>query len=81
MNQQRVSQCASHNETLYLGLSQQELDTPLVLPCGCKTLTLKQLTKSHRCESCDKLYWYSFCLEKIVEEGETWHCEICAACY
>jgi len=81
MNNQRVSQCATHHEQLTDGLSQQELEAPLTLPCGCDTLTFKQLVYSYHCVPCDKLYWYSFCLERIVEEDETWHCEICAACY
>jgi len=81
MSEQRISQCATHSEKLIGRLSQQELAESLTLPCGCKTLTLKQLVRSYHCAPCDKIYWYSFCLERIVEEEETWHCEFCAACY
>ncbi len=81
MNNQRVSQCATHSEKLINGLPAEELDLLLALPCGCDKLTVKQLIHSYHCKPCDKIYWYSFCLERIVEEDETWHCDFCAACY
>ncbi len=81
VKEQRVSKCATHNISKYRELSEKMLNALFTLPCGCEEVALRELISAYTCTSCKKICWYSFCLEKVVSEGETWHCDICGACY
>jgi len=72
--------CTLQNIQAYKRLSERQLDTPLALPCGDTEAPLRELVKGFICSDCGEEYWYSFCWEEVVQEGDTWHCEICREC-
>ena len=74
------AKCTHYQPEKYKGSAEQELDKVYELPCGCEKVPLRKLLKAYTCKNCDKIYWYSFCYEKIVVEDETWHCEFCGTC-
>ena len=75
-----LSVCTIQNIQLYKSLSKPELDALLELPCGDGEAPLRQLVSGFTCSGCHEEYWYSFCWDEVVQEGDTWHCEICHAC-
>ena len=75
-----LSVCAIQNIQAYKHLSEQQLDALLELPCGDTEASLRELVKGFTCPDCDEEYWYSFCWREVVQEGDTWHCEICHVC-
>ena len=76
----QVSGCAIYNIEKYKHLTRKDLDRELTLPCGCETLPMRKVIGSYRCESCDKVYHYSYCYDEIIEEGSNWNCEFCGSC-
>lgn len=77
----RVSKCAQYYADNYAEASERMLDNMIPLPCGCGEVSVRELVSAYTCATCDKVFWYSFCLEQVVEEDMTWHCEICGSCY
>ncbi len=75
-----LSECALYNVEAYKALSAEELDAPRELPCGHGSAPLWQLLKSYACPRCSTGCWYSFCWQQVVQEGNTWHCNICGTC-
>jgi hypothetical protein len=72
--------CTIQNIQTYKNLSDLEFDALLALPCGDTQASLKELVKGYTCSGCGEVYWYSFCWDEVVQEGDTWHCEICHVC-
>ena len=75
-----LSVCAIQNIDVVKSLTEEELEAPQELPCEHEGIPLKNLLKMTRCPECDTPYWYSFCWEMVVQEGNTWHCEDCHEC-
>lgn len=61
-------------------LSNEELKTEHELPCECESVALEDLLSVYHCEECDEPYYYSFCLNQVVEESGFWHCNQCKTC-
>jgi hypothetical protein len=68
--------CTIQNIQTYKNLSDLEFDALLALPCGDTQAPLKELVKGYTCAGCGEEYWYSFCWDEVVQEGNTWHCEM-----
>ena len=75
-----LSKCAKENLDKFNDLSEVILDKNFQLPCGCEETTLKSLINSYTCTHCNTKYLYSFCLDEVVTEESTWHCEFCGSC-
>lgn len=75
-----LSNCAKNNLKKYNDLSKLTLEKVVTLPCECEQTTLKSLLNSYECTACKTKYLYSFCLDEVVSEESTWHCEICGSC-
>ena len=56
-----LSICAIRNIEEYKALSEEELAAEYELPCGCETISLRQLLKGYTCRECGEVYWFSFC--------------------
>jgi hypothetical protein len=80
INVDKYSTCALQNINIVKALSQEELDEEHELPCGCETVKLKDLLNEYECKECMTVYWYSFCLDEVVQDDTTWHCETCGEC-
>lgn len=65
---------------MYKELSKEELDEKYELPCGCEETELRNLIGLYDCKKCGTVYWYSFCWDEVVQDGDTWHCDICGTC-
>lgn len=72
--------CALQNIDIVKNLTEEELAERYELPCGHKNAPLKDLIPGVYCEECAVDYWYSFCWDAVVQEGNTWHCEDCHQC-
>lgn len=77
---EKLSICTLQNIEHYRELSEQELEEKYELSCGCEEVALKELLGEYRCSKCGDVYWYSFCWDEVVQDGLTWHCEICGQC-
>ena len=75
-----LSKCALKHIAKYKDLSDGMLDKHFQLPCGCEEAPLKLLLNSYACIQCNTKYIYSFCLDEVVTEESTWHCEFCGSC-
>jgi len=76
----QLSDCArAHIKTVAL-LTVQRLKQKHELPCGCSSASLKNLLKNHLCHGCDEMYYYSFCLDEVIDENSMWHCDACGSC-
>ena len=75
-----LSVCAIQNIAIYKSLSEAALKALHELPCGHASVPLKQLLGAYTCQGCKEDYWYSFCWDAVVQDGDTWHCEICGTC-
>jgi len=80
LNVEDLTVCAIQNISEYKELSEAELEQKHRLPCECEEVPLEKLLNGHTCRKCGELYWYSFCWDDIVDDGHTWHCEICNQC-
>lgn len=72
--------CAIQNIERYKALTKKELEEKYELPCECEKVSLKNLINDYECQKCTEIYWYSFCLDEVVQDSCTWHCEICRTC-
>lgn len=80
MDTSGLSLCARQNIRAYLELSSDELQEVHALPCEHGSAPLEALLGEYACPECDTTYWYSFCWREVVQEGDTWHCEVCRQC-
>ncbi|MDM8529206.1 hypothetical protein QUF58_13505 [Anaerolineales bacterium HSG24] len=78
---ENLSDCATQNIELLKQLSPQQLEMPLELPCNHTAVPLKNLLVGYACSGCKEIiYWYSFCWDRVVQDSNSWHCEICNQC-
>jgi hypothetical protein len=77
---ENLTTCAIQNVHEYKALTEKELAEKLELPCGDESVPLKQLIPGYVCPGCGEEYWYSFCWEMVVQDSNSWHCEICGQC-
>jgi len=77
---EHLSVCAIQNIETYKALSERDLEELQDLPCGDASVPLRDLLYEYHCEGCGESYWYSFCWGDVVQEGNTWHCEVCHTC-
>ncbi len=75
-----LTDCARHYIKKILAFSEKKLRGKYELPCGCETVTMKDLITGYECSECGTPYFYSFCWEEVVQEGDIWHCNICGTC-
>lgn len=75
-----LSNCAKKNKKKYHSLSEVDLNAQMRLPCGCEYVHKRDLVGSYACTQCNTKYIYSFCLDEVVTEESTWHCEFCGSC-
>ena len=75
-----LSVCAIQNIDIVKNLTEADFEEPQTLPCEHESVPLKNLLGIHYCSECDTPFWYSFCWEMVVQEGDTWHCEDCHEC-
>ena len=80
IQEQPLSRCARKNLEKYNAFSEKMLEKTFMLPCGCEEATMISLLNSHPCSICKTKYIYSFCLDEVVSEESTWHCEVCGSC-
>lgn len=79
-NIDKLTDCArDHIEKISL-LTSGSLCRKYELPCGCESVPLKDLIYGCECSECGELYFYSFCQKSVVQDGETWHCNVCKTC-
>lgn len=75
-----LGECARVHVVHIAGLSADARREQVELPCGCGTAPLEALLASHDCPGCGTSFWYSFCWNDVVQEGNTWHCATCRVC-
>lgn len=80
MDIKKLSTCAIQNIQQYKDLTKKELNELYELPCGCEEVPLKKLLDEYICSKCGEEYWFSFCWWDVVEDSNTWHCEVCGKC-
>jgi hypothetical protein len=80
MDVEHCSMCLIQNIHAYKALSQDELDETYALPCEHTELPLKTLLIGYECPECIEVYSYSLCWNDVVQQGNTWHCEVCGTC-
>jgi hypothetical protein len=72
--------CAHHYLTTKTKKVAVNPDYRVELPCGCESIEIKNLIEVYECTQCGENYFYSFCWEEVVQEGDTWHCQDCRTC-
>ena len=77
---ENLSICAIQNIQRYKKLSKSQLEKRHALPCGCEEVSLEDLIPIYACSKCGEEYWFSFCWNDVVQDNQTWHCEICGEC-
>lgn len=77
--QPKISRCTNYNIEHFNKLDKSDLDQKFFLPCGCEQASLFALSESYQCSKCQIKYIYSFCLNEVVTEESTWHCEYCGS--
>ncbi len=76
-----MSDCAIDHAEQFRGLSPQDLEQLIELPCGHELVPLGKLIGEYSCIGCNgEEYSYSFCFEAAVQESCTWHCRVCRQC-
>lgn len=75
-----LTDCAKTHYWHYDKLTDTQKNQLLELPCECENITLSELITAYECTNCDITYYYSFCMEEIVETDEFWHCTACKTC-
>ena len=73
----KISRCANYNIDRFKDLDESDFHKKMLLPCGCEQASLQALSESYQCSKCGIKYLYSFCLNEVVTEESTWHCEFC----
>lgn len=77
---ENLSICVIQNIQAYNALSQVELNQAYALPCEHANVALKTLLTGYECPECSEDYSYSLCWNEVVQEGNSWHCEVCGTC-
>ena len=77
---EHLTQCALRTIIKRHIIPETELIKTYELPCGCEEVALKELLGKYVCKSCKESYYYSFCWNDVVQDDNTWHCEICNKC-
>lgn len=77
---QKLTDCALKNIKKIKALTQKEMEEEYDLPCGCEQVALKDLLGEYGCSECGEVYFYSFCWNDVVQDGDTWHCKDCKKC-
>ena len=76
-----LTDCTIQNIRRFKALTETQLNTTLELPCGHSKVPLCDLINGYECSGCKgQEYWYSFCWGDVVQEGCTWHCDVCGKC-
>lgn len=73
---ENLSMCVIQNIQAYKTLSQAALNQTHQLPCEHANVPLKTLLTGYECSECSEEYSYSFCWKEVIQEGNSWHCEI-----
>ncbi len=79
-NANPLSDCAQGNIKKVQALSTMTLAKKYDLPCGCASVSLKDLLENYACEGCDEPYYYSFCFDDVMDTNSMWHCDVCGTC-
>jgi hypothetical protein len=79
-NYQNLTSCALQAITKRHTIPESELSKTHELPCGCEDVPLKELFCDYECRGCGECYSYSFCWNDVVQDNDTWHCNICRTC-
>ncbi|QTA81976.1 CRC domain-containing protein [Desulfonema limicola] len=77
---ENMTVCAIQNIDEYKELTEEDLNEEYELPCECESVPLKKVINGYTCSKCGDYSWYSFCWDEVVEDSQTWHCEICNEC-
>jgi hypothetical protein len=77
---ENLSICTIQHINEYKSLTDDVLEKKCELPCGCEKVALRSLFGEYECAVCSETYWHSFCLDEVVQDSCTWHCEICGTC-
>lgn len=75
-----LSDCANDRWRKIKNLSKKELEKKYELLCGCEKVSLENLLSTYQCKPCQEDYSYSFCLNEVVYEVSSWHCQDCRTC-
>jgi hypothetical protein len=75
-----LSACTKQNINKVKRLKAEGWGEALELPCGCEQVSIEKLLDTYYCTECEECYRYSFCWNAIVEDDQTWHCEVCRKC-
>lgn len=75
-----LSVCAIQNINIIKNLTEEQLNCEYELPCECEEVPLKLLLNDYECTKCGETYWFSFCWNEVVQDSQTWHCEVCKQC-
>lgn len=76
----QLSDCTIDNIQEFQSLNEADLQEQHELPCQCEQVPLFKLTNNYSCSKCREEYWFSFCLDQVVQSDCTWHCEVCRSC-
>src|SRR5205823_4373423 len=79
-NADQLSDCARHHITRVVLLSEKKLSQEYELPCGCESAVLKDLLEDYACSRCDESYYYSFCMNEVIDNNSMLHCRACGIC-
>lgn len=79
-NAAELTDCARAHIKKVIALSEKELNQPYELPCGCEKVALKKLLEDYECSECSEFYYYSFCMNDVVDTESMWHCLPCGTC-
>eukprot|EP01086_Lenisia_limosa_P000911 TRINITY_DN11596_c0_g1_i1.p1 TRINITY_DN11596_c0_g1~~TRINITY_DN11596_c0_g1_i1.p1 ORF type:complete len:199 (+),score=10.52 TRINITY_DN11596_c0_g1_i1:71-667(+) len=53
----------------------------ITLPCLHVLVPANQLFEEfYKCPECKELFFFSFCLQKVLKYDDYWHCEVCHKC-
>lgn len=77
---EQFNHCARAHLKIVSELSDVRLKKQYKLPCGCGRASLQDLLGEYGCHGCDEVYYYSFCLNEVVDDNSMWHCDDCGTC-
>jgi hypothetical protein len=77
---ENLPMCVIQNIQAYKALSQAELNQAYTLPCEHASVPLQTLLTGYECLECSEDYSYSLCWNEVIQEGNSWHCEVCGTC-
>jgi len=79
-NTHALSNCARCHIMTVAALTETELNKRHELSCGCEHATLGNLLENYYCSKCNEPYYYSFCMNEVVNANGMWHCKACGTC-